>query len=222
MINVYFISGMGASCAVFDKLILPPTYQKIYIEWQLPKKNQTLQSYALQMAMEISENASFVLVGYSFGGVLVQEIAKIKKPTKIILVASIQNEIQMPKYFTWGRKLKAYKTIPSIFFNKKLTTWIFDRLIYFSKKKKGNIDYLPMYNARYMKWAIRQILYWKSEPTTIPIFQIHGNIDTTFPLKYIRKYASTHLTIIGNTGHLLVLDKPGLVSKAVNDILDLN
>jgi pimeloyl-ACP methyl ester carboxylesterase len=219
MINVYFISGMGASCAVFDKLVLPDNYQKKYIEWLLPNKYQSLESYTERMATSIQDSEPFILIGYSFGGILVQEIAKIKVPIKIILLASIQDPIQMPRYFNWGRKLKVYKTLPSFIFNKKLTTWIFDRLIYFSKNKKRTIDYLPMYNAIYMKWAMKQILYWKPAKIGTPIFQIHGDEDTTFPIKYIKKFTSINLTVIENAGHLLVLDKPREVSTAIYEIL---
>ena len=45
MTNVYFISGMGASCKVFDKVQLPDSYKKIYIEWIMPEPEELLESY---------------------------------------------------------------------------------------------------------------------------------------------------------------------------------
>lgn len=224
MTNVYFISGMGASCRVFDALTLPDKYQKIYLEWRLPEKDETLDNYAKSYAEQINQNESFVLVGYSFGGVLVQEMNKYLSPEKTILIASIKDEKQRPNYFSFFKKIRIYKGIKPWFFNEKATSWFFQKFIYKTKEVLNIKDYLPQLNATYMRWAAKEILAWKPTSTINNLYQIHGTKDLTFPFKRIKKYIGIDeqkLYIIQNVGHLLVLEKPKEVSKILSDIFEL-
>lgn len=45
-----------------------------YLSWVLPKQNETLVDYAKRMAKKVKHDNA-VLIGVSFGGVLVQEMA---------------------------------------------------------------------------------------------------------------------------------------------------
>ena len=75
-IPVYFMPGLAASPSIFERIELPKdTFEMHLLEWFLPNKNETLQSYAKRMAEKVKHDNA-VLVGVSFGGVLVQEIAQ--------------------------------------------------------------------------------------------------------------------------------------------------
>ena len=73
-ITVYFISGMCYNCKVFDKLRLPKGYKKAYIEWFIPSPDESLSEYAHKMAKMIDTSRPFILIGYSFGAVIMQEM----------------------------------------------------------------------------------------------------------------------------------------------------
>ena len=73
-ITVYFISGMCYNCKVFDKLRLPKGYKKAYIEWFIPSPDESLSEYAHKMAKTIDTSRPFILIGYSFGAVIMQEM----------------------------------------------------------------------------------------------------------------------------------------------------
>ena len=73
-IDVYFISGMCYNCKVFDKLRLPKGYRKVYIEWYIPRPDESLSEYARTMAKVIDTSSPFILIGYSFGAVVMQEM----------------------------------------------------------------------------------------------------------------------------------------------------
>lgn len=48
--KVYFVSGMCNPCSVFDNIVLPEGYEKVYIEWLIPKEDELLEAYAIRMA----------------------------------------------------------------------------------------------------------------------------------------------------------------------------
>lgn len=84
--NVYFISGMCYNCSVFDKLRLPKGYKKQYLEWHIPRPDESLREYAKTMAKYIDTKRPFILVGYSFGAVIMQEMSYFLSPKKSIII----------------------------------------------------------------------------------------------------------------------------------------
>jgi len=75
-IPVYFMPGLAASPAIFERISLPPEqFEMILLEWQIPLDNETLSQYAKRIAEKVTL-PNPVLVGVSFGGILVQEISQ--------------------------------------------------------------------------------------------------------------------------------------------------
>ncbi|PZP52038.1 MAG: alpha/beta hydrolase [Pseudopedobacter saltans] len=219
MTNVYFIPGMGAGCKVFDRLELPDQYQKIYLEWRLPNADETLDDYAKSYALKINKAEPFVLVGYSFGGILVQEMNKYLVPEKTILLASIKDTKQRPDNFSFFKKIHVEKAMKPWLFNEKLISWIFTHFVYKTKEKVNMKDFLPQLNASYMRWAIKEILNWKPTILIDNLYQIHGTKDLTFPYRKIKNNSDQKLYTIKGSGHLLVLEKPIEVSRTLMEIL---
>ncbi len=223
MTNVYFISGMGASCNVFDGLQLPNQYQKCYIEWKLQEQNETLENYTKRMMTDIDTTQPFILVGYSFGGVIIQEMSKYIAPQKTILLASIKNENQKPFSYSIGKTIRIEKLIKPWLFNDNLISWFFNRFVYKTEKKINLKEFLPQLNASYMRWAIHTILHWRPTIKIQKLYQIHGTKDHTIPyIRINRTYIGNHIDLftIENAGHLLVFEKPNEVSAVLRNILE--
>lgn len=91
-ITVYFISGMCYNCKVFDKLRLPKGYKKAYIEWFIPSPDESLSEYAHKMAKTIDTSRPFILIGYSFGAVIMQEMTLFLKPEKCVIISSFKSK----------------------------------------------------------------------------------------------------------------------------------
>ncbi|WP_315821749.1 hypothetical protein [Paraflavitalea speifideaquila] len=111
-LKAYFISGMAADERVFKYVTLPQGYEIVHLTWIAPQKDESLASYAIRMAERIHTNEPFVLVGLSFGGMLVTEIAKRYPPVKTILIASIPLSTQLPGYFRVAGALRLHKIVP--------------------------------------------------------------------------------------------------------------
>ena len=74
--NVYLMPGMAANPLIFEGLDLPENFVIHYLEWLLPKEKESLNSYCKRLSADI-KGSNIILIGVSFGGIIVQEISKI-------------------------------------------------------------------------------------------------------------------------------------------------
>ena len=78
--KLYVISGLGADKTVFENIVFPEKFSEIiFIDWLIPETEETFEHFVKRMAKPIDEKEKFCLLGYSFGGIMVQEINPKKK-----------------------------------------------------------------------------------------------------------------------------------------------
>mgnify|MGYP003303458126 CR=1 FL=1 len=85
--------GMAASPKIFEFLDLQNPFEIHLLSWFPPKQNESLGSYAKRMCKKVIHKNP-ILMGVSFGGVLIQEMAKHIKVRKIVIISSIKNNIE--------------------------------------------------------------------------------------------------------------------------------
>ena len=213
-IPIYFVPGLAASKQIFEHIFLPEDkFDVKYIEWILPLSiDETIESYAKRMC-EFITHENPILIGVSFGGVMVQEMSKIISAQKVILISSIKSKHELPTRLRIAQKTKAYKLFPTkiieniekyeaIFFND-----------YLKKRNELYKKYLSVRNASYLQWAIYNVLHWQQEEVLENVIHIHGDKDEIFPIKYIQNY-----TNIKNGTHVMVLDKAKSISKILMEL----
>ena len=200
-IHVYFMPGMAASSAIFEKIRLPVEIFEIHLlEWALPNKNETLQDYAQRMAVNVKEENA-VLIGVSFGGILVQEMKQFLKVKKVIIISSVKSNTEFPRRMKIAKTTKAYKLIPTKLFEniESLVKYTFGSSI-IKKRLKLYEKFLSLRDKVYLDWAIEQIVNWKRTEIDKAIIHIHGEADEVFPMKYIKNCipvpGGTHIMII--------------------------
>src|SRR6187397_1773421 len=102
-IPVYFMPGLAASSLIFERISLPEdTFEMFFLEWEIPNKNESLLGYTERMAKKIKHDNP-ILIGVSFGGILVQEMAKFVKARKVIVISSIRSNRQLPPLFKFAK-----------------------------------------------------------------------------------------------------------------------
>ena len=102
-IHVYFMPGLAASSKIFEFIELPSdTFEIHYLEWFLPDRGMTFEDYAKKMVSQIEHQQS-VLIGVSFGGMLVQEMAKYISTRKVIIISSIKKKSEMPRRLLFAK-----------------------------------------------------------------------------------------------------------------------
>ena len=200
--HVYLMPGMAASPAIFEYIELPVSHYKIhYLEWQIPEKNETLQAYAKRMCKFI-KHYNIVLLGVSFGGILVQEMSKFITLKKLIVVSSVKSHHELPKRFKLIKVTKAYKILPTQLVSNidLLAKYAFSETI----KKRVDLykKYLSVNDKTYLDWAIKQVVCWDQEEPNPDAIYIHGNKDAIFPYSC----EGDCIVLKGGT-HIMILNK---------------
>ena len=201
-IPVYFMPGLAACSTIFEKIELPlATFEIILLEWTLPEPKETLQNYAKRMSEKVKHKEA-VLIGVSFGGILVQEMARFLTLRKLIIISSVKSNTELPLTMKIAKATKAYKLLPTSLVKdmEQLVKYAFgDKL----KLRLQRYDkYLHMRNKVYLDWAIEQMICWDRIQIDTNVIHIHGDSDEVFPAKNIQNY----INVKGGT-HMMILNK---------------
>ncbi|WBX74365.1 alpha/beta hydrolase [Tenacibaculum pacificus] len=206
---IYFVPGLAANTKIFDHLSLSEEDTELhFLEWLLPTTiDETIQSYAQRMCENI-HHENPILVGVSFGGILVQEMSKIIDCKKVVIISSIKNNKELPKTLKLAFVTGVYKLFPTkIIANiESYERYFFND--YLKKRAQLYKVYLSVRDKDYLQWAIYNVLHWQQEEALPNIVHIHGNDDEVFPSKYIQNYIE-----IEKGTHIMILNKAKTISK---------
>ena len=210
--KLYTISGLGADEKVLEKLTFNPAIEIVHIPWLIPDLDEDFHHYVSRMSELIDDSEDFYLLGYSFGGILVQEIHKLKPAKKVVIMGSIRCDAEKSKLILAGQKTNAVKYIPLRIFNDKSTLFytFFRRL--FDPKNPKLTQYFRVKDPYYLKWSMDKVAHWKFDK--IPdVIQISADKDIVFPLKN-----SQPDFVIKNATHLFPVTKHKEVSEILKTI----
>lgn len=201
-IPVYFMPGLAASSAIFERIQLDEVVFEVHLlEWEIPRQRETLHSYAKRMSSKIEEE-NVVLVGVSFGGVLVQEMAPFLKVRKLIIISSVKTNLEVPLRMKIAKSTKVYKLVPTTLLQniEVLSNFNFGSAI--QQRLKLYEKYLSVRDKNYLEWAIEQMLLWNRTKADKKVIHIHGDADEVFPIKNIKDC----IVVKGGT-HIMILSK---------------
>ena len=212
--HIYCVPGLAASSKIFERLKFPENYEVHFLEWMIPESmDETIEHYAQRMCDLIVET-NVILIGVSFGGVMVQEMSKIINAKKIILISSVKNAQELPKRLKVTKFTKAYKLFPA----KKLSS-IESFMNSFGKLTEERMKlynlYLSERNELYLKWGIHNVLHWKQKETLDNCYHIHGTSDSVFPIKHIKNAFE-----IKDATHAMVVTKARLINPILEKLLN--
>ena len=202
IIHVYLMPGMAANPSIFEHIKLPEDQFKIHwLEWMIPEKGESLESYAKRMIDKI-EHDNVALLGVSFGGILVQEMSKYMTLKRLVVVSSVKSYHELPKRLKILKYTKAYKVLP---------TSLVSNMDFFSRYAVGKtvqkrIDlykkYLSVSDKQYLDWAIEKVVLWDQEEPNPDAIYIHGTKDLIFP----HSCQGNCIVIEGGT-HIMIINK---------------
>ncbi|WP_445457584.1 alpha/beta hydrolase [Flavobacterium sp. HNIBRBA15423] len=202
-IPVYFMPGLAASPIIFENIKLPEDeFEMYFLEWFVPKTKETLEEYALRMTKEI-KHENPVLIGVSFGGILVQEMSKWINTRKIIIISSVKTNKEMPSRMKIAKKTLAYKLIPTSLLSnvETLVKYAFGENIISSRLKLYE-KYLSVRDKKYLDWAIESVILWSRDKADENVIHIHGDADEVFPIQNIQNA----IVVKGGT-HIMIINK---------------
>ena len=201
-IPVYFMPGLAASALIFERIQLPEADCEIHLlEWEIPLAKESLDDYAKRIAKKIKRENP-VLVGVSFGGILVQEMAKHINVRKVIIISSVKSNLEFPRRMKIAKTTKAYKLIPmSLILNlENLAKFSFGAKI--THRLKLYKKFLSVRDIGYLEWAVEKVILWERTVADESVIHIHGDMDDVFPIKYIKE-----CTVVKGGSHIMILNK---------------
>lgn len=213
--HIYFMPGLAAGPEIFENLALSEAlYEFHYLTWLKPLSvEETIANYAMRMSVEV-QHKNAVLVGVSFGGIIVQEMSKFIDVKKIIIISSVKSKKELPKRFKIAAKSKIYKLFPT-----QIVTNFENYAKYFvgkslEKKAKVYEKYLSVRGKTYIKWSIHNAINWRQDKPMENILHIHGTEDNIFPFKNIQNCIK-----IEGGNHSMIILKAKQISKIIHQSL---
>lgn len=216
-LKIFFIPGLGFDHRIFSKLDLAG-YLHEYLDWIEPEADEMITDYALRISAPIeAHQGSVVILGHSFGGVMAQEIARLRKVDTIILISSIRSRKEHPPELKMIAPLALHKL-----FSKSLTrnSFPFWKNIHGYQTKEEQALFLDMVNKNsdhYLQWALKTISEWDGSPLPhTRVVQIHGGRDLTFPFRLIKQADY----VVKKGGHFMVYKNAAEVSRMIREALN--
>lgn len=211
--KLYIVSGLGADFKVLERLEFPDQYELVFIDWLIPEKNESFDAYVKRMTERVDDSEPFCLLGYSFGGIIVQEINKLKPAQKVVILGSIKSDKEKSKFIRTGEVTKIPRILPVSLFNDKAANIYSVVRKLFDPKNPKILQYFKVRDPYYLKWSVEKVSEWKFEENP-EVIQILGDRDIVFPVKY----SKPNYVIKGGT-HLFPATKYKEVSKILSEVL---
>ena len=202
---IYAIPGLGTNSRIFEplqeQLPLRP------LEWLPPASGESLRSYAARMAIAIDHPNPWLL-GVSFGGIVAQEIARMRPIQGLILVSSLKAQDRRPAYIRWSRQFPLYRLTRG--------TWRIKTLpLYaprFGVRKAAEIrtlkEIFKSFDDEYRMWALHQMAHWDGHPISRPYLHLHGSKDRVLPIQGLQQ-----VTRIEGGTHFMIYQQPEAIAK---------
>jgi len=203
--SLYLIGGLGADGRVFKYLNL--NIKTKIIQWIEPGRKEEISSYAFRLSKQINQDEEFGILGVSFGGIMAIEISKHIKPTKLLLISSVETKNQLPQKYLLLGKTQILKLIPNSFIKPPQPIFNF---LFGAKNKELLKEIIRDTNPQFIRWALNTIISWSNDKKANEVIRIHGTKDNLIPLK-------GRAIEVKDGGHFMIVDKAKEISNLINE-----
>lgn len=211
--KVYALSGLGADERLFENMELDVPAQLIPLPWISPGNSQTIADYAARIVDHYKPEPGSILMGVSFGGMIIQEMAHLMKANSLVLISTMTSRDDLPLAMKTAAAARIHPILKKDFLSG--LAWLGDKFT--SKSKEGRDLFYQMIqdsDADVLSFGARAILDWRPPGIEAPVLRIHGDKDRVFPLK-----KEWNAKIIKGGNHFMIFDKGEEISGLVDDFL---
>jgi pimeloyl-ACP methyl ester carboxylesterase len=206
--------GLGFDQRIFENLEIENANIH-YLSWLEPTENESFEHYIKRVSEKIeTNNTPLILIGHSFGGIIVQHLSKILKPSKTIIISSIKSENEIPITLKFLRIVKLYKIFKQKIILATFPIWA---RAFGYNSEKGRALFVQMISNcsdNYFKWSMDKIVHFRGVEGVDNLVHIHGTNDKTFPIGKIKNPIP-----IKDGSHFMVFSKADEVSEVLNKVL---
>ena len=180
--RILLLGGMTPDRRIFQRLLpLLPTAE--IVEWIQPLPYETICAYAKRLSETIPRDDSTIVCGVSFGGIVARELAICLNAKACVLVSSVRSPQELPPWFRLYRAVPARLAEAAL---KAISTLAYHWPRALKTPSTWRLMKLGGTSGKWHRWATAALLNWRPsrEVARIPLCQIHGDCDATFPLRY--------------------------------------
>ncbi len=183
--KLYIISGLGADFKVLQRLQFPEHLEIVFLDWLIPNKDEAFSDYVHRMAARVDDYEPFYLLGYSFGGIMVQEIDRVKPAKLVVILGSIKSSDEKSRLIRLGKMSRIPQYLPQQFYNSStIRLYSYFRKM-FDRRNPKILEYFTVRDAYYLKWCVAKVVEWQASENP-DVIQIMGEKDIVFPIKNSR------------------------------------
>lgn len=210
----YLFPGQGADYRLFGELKFPSGYDTVHISFPVPDKRESMKEFAERFIPLINQEAPFILVGVSLGGMICTELADTLDPEKVILISSAKAWFELPGRYTFMRKFHIDRVIPKGLV--KAGARVLQGIVEPDRKQNPETfrDMLKKKDPLYLKRTGEMIVSWERESYDDSIIHIHGNADHTIPIKNVLCDFE-----LEKGSHMMTLTRAAEISALLKEIL---
>ena len=182
MSKILLLTGMTPDKRIFDRL-LPLLPNALVVDWIQPAASESISSYAKRLSETIPQDESVIVCGVSFGGIVARELACCLNAKACVLISSVRSPNELPPWFRLFRGIAPGPMVAILKTLGSLAAWWPMRL---RSPSTWRLMKLGGKSGEWYRWATAAVLNWElsNGVERIPLFQIHGDRDSTFPIRY--------------------------------------
>ncbi len=213
--RIFFFTGLGADERAFLYLNIKTSLQQIHVAWLKPEDRESLTAYCRRLVEEYAIKESDMLVGLSFGGLVVTEISNLVKPVLSILISSVSTRKELPLIYRVAGWINLHNLIPKSSLNKpnRMRYYLFGLKKPVQKKLFDEI--ITNTNPDFVQWAIDKVVHWENSERPENLYKIHGTSDRIIPIHK----ASSDFIIKGGS-HFLTWENAAEVSAIIRQLMN--
>jgi pimeloyl-ACP methyl ester carboxylesterase len=206
--QMLLLPGMAPDACVCRRLSLAYPGASV-VPWIRPLRNETLNGYAARLASRLDAARPLVVCGISFGGIVARELAWRLNAEWCVLISSVRSPGEFPPGLRLLRPVAGRQSDAAL--------RLFGRFAQRIPKPVRSdatvrLSRLSGHSGAWNRWAARAVLRWKpsEQVEQVPVLQIHGSRDRTFPIKYVKA------DVVIDGGHMIAVTHADEISAAIS------
>ncbi|MFT7113513.1 MAG: pimeloyl-ACP methyl ester carboxylesterase [Candidatus Azotimanducaceae bacterium] len=210
--KIYAFGGLGNEEELFSKLDFG-SHDLCFMPFEISNRSMTLNDFLESVLRRIDISKPFILLGFSFGGIIAKALAEKYKPERLILISTFLTRPELPRAARIAALKRPYLWLPKSMYS---SANIFTRLVFSFLPKKTNklvLKIMENVGPDLSKWAFKVILQWKGNSVN-EFVRIHGERDRIIPSKKLKS-----VDYYSKGGHFMVHTCPEEMNAFLKTVL---
>lgn len=214
--NYYLIPGMGADRRIYSKFNLEHGSVH-YLDWLPPKKANTFEEYAEEVAERITTQNN-IIIGSSMGGMMAVEVSKLIDPTSTILISAPTGIHEFPRILKLTKWTRIHHVVTPAMI--KRLNFLANTFMGFKNEEQKKMFFEMMENLgpEFIRFSVKALLDWKNEERPQGnLLQIVGSKDVLFDYKKM-----VNPIVLDGGGHFSCFDRSDEICAIINSYVASN